>query len=175
LGVIGTNGPRWENSFSYSVAQSGDLWACVGEGYARKSLLRRSKDGAYSIAVMNNSVHFTPEFLGSKETDQNISISAVLCFQDNSVLLVGDSGLYQLKGKVLTQELAFTNTRQEIPINNGNNVYYWGWDPSKIMILGEDSYFISGAFGGIYLLHRHEGKNWIFESLDEELGDPVTW
>jgi hypothetical protein len=175
LGVVGSNGPRWENSFSYSVALSGELWACVGEGYARKSLLRRSKDGAYSIAVMNNSVHFTPELFGSKETDQGISISAVLCLDDDSILLVGDAGLYRLKGKVLTQELAFTNTRQEIPINNGDSVYHWGWDPSKITILGEDSYFISGAFGGIYLLRRNESKKWIFESLDEELGEPITW
>jgi hypothetical protein len=175
LGVVGSNGPRWENSFSYSVALSGDLWACVGEGYARKSLLRRSKDGAYSIAIMNNSVRFTSELFGSEDSDQGISVSAVLCLEDESVLLVGDAGLYRLKGNVLSQELAFTNTRQKIPINEGKNVYHWGWDPSKIVILGDDSYFISGAFGGVYLLEKNENNVWSFESLDEETGDTITW
>ena len=42
VGVVGPMGPRWENSFSYCVTNSGDLWACVGEGSNRKSLLRRS-------------------------------------------------------------------------------------------------------------------------------------
>ena len=175
VGVVGSDGPRWENSFSYGVSRSGDLWASVGEGHARKSVLHRSKDGAYSIAIMNNSVRFTPELFGSEETDEGISISAVLCLEDDSVLLVGDAGLYRLKGKVLTQNLAFTNTRQKIPVNEGKNVYHWGWDPSKIVILGDHSYFISGAFGGVYLLQSNESKEWTFKSLDEELGEPVTW
>lgn len=175
MGVVGSSGPRWENSFSYAVSRSGDLWACVGEGYARKSVLRRSKDGAYSIAIMNNSVRLTPELFGSDETDQGISVSAVLCLEDDSVLLVGDAGLYRLRGEALSQELAFTNTRQKIPINEGKNVYHWGWDPSKMVILGDASYFISGAFGGVYLLQANESKEWTFESLDEELGEPVIW
>jgi len=175
VGVVGSSGPRWENSFCFGVSQSGDLWACVGEGYARKSVLRRSKDGAYSIAIMNNSVRFTPDLFGSEETDQGISVSAVLGLEDDSVLLVGDAGLYRLKGKVLNQELAFTNTRQKISTNEGKNVYHWGWDPSKMVVLGNESYFISGAFGGVYLLQKDEKDEWSFKSLDEKLGDPVKW
>ncbi len=175
IGVVGPNGPRWENSFSYAVSESGDLWACVGEGYARKSLLRKSKGGAYSVAIMNNSVDFTPELFGSVETDQGISVSAVTCLKDDSVLLVGDAGLYRLKGRSLNQELAFTNTRQKIPTNEGKNVYHWGWDPSGILLLGDNSYFISGAFGGVYLLQIDESKEWSFKSLDEALGKPISW
>lgn len=173
--VVGSDGPRWENSFSYAVTASGDLWACVGEGHDRKSLLRRSKDGTYSIAIMNNSVKFTPDLFGSEETDQGISVSAVTVSADGAILLVGDSGLFRLTGKDLTRELAFENTRQKIPINGGKNVYHWGWDPSNVIALGRDSYFITGAFGGIYLLGKNAGEKWTFESLDETPGDPVVW
>ena len=175
IGVVGSHGPRWENSFSYTVTNTGELWACVGEGRARKSLVRRSKDGAYSIAIMNNSVRFTPELFGSEETDQGISVSAVSMLQDNTILLVGNSGLYRLKGNELFQELAFTNTRQKIPVNAGKNVYNWRWDPSKVLVLEEDSYFISGAFGGTYTLKVDKKGEWAFESLDEKLGEPATW
>jgi len=175
VGVVGSNGPRWENSFSYAVSQSGDLWTSVGEGYARKSVLRRSKDGVYSIAIMNNSLSFTPELFGSEKTDQGISVSAVSFLDDDSLLLVGDTGLYRLEGRVLSQELAFRNTDQEISVNEGKNIYNWRWKPSKILTLGVDSYFISGAFGGVYILHKNQSEEWNFESLDEELGDPVKW
>jgi hypothetical protein len=173
--VVGSDGPRWENCFSYAVTTAGDLWACVGEGSARKSLLRRSKDGRYSIAIMNNSVEFTPDLFGSEETDQGISVSAVTARSDGAIVLVGDSGLYRLTGKELTRELAFENTRQKIPLNGGKNVYHWGWDPSNVIELGRDSYFITGAFGGIYLLGKDAAEKWRFESFDEHLGDPVVW
>jgi len=41
--------------------------------------------------------------------------------------------------------------------------------------LGDDSYFISGTYGGIYLLKNAGSGRWAFKSLDEEPGGPVTW
>lgn len=174
--VVGPEGPRWENSFSHAFAPDGVLWACVGEeGEARKSLLRRAPDGTYAVAVMNNSVAFTPDLLGSEQTDQGIAVSAVAVRPDGTLLLVGDSGLYRLGDKELTRELAFENTRQEIPIEGGKHFYHWGWDPSDVLVLPDGSYFITGAFGGVYLLSKDPGGRWSFESLDERLGDPVVW
>lgn len=175
VGVVGPNGPRWENSFSYSVSRHGDMWATVGEGSNRKSLLRKDKDGNYSIAILNNSIQFTPDLFGSKESDQGLSVSAVTLLQDDSVLLVGDRGLYRIKDHLLVQDLSFTNTHQKIPVNNGKNVYHWSWDPSKILILEKDSYLISGAFGGVYMLNKNTDGQFQFESLDEKLGDNVVW
>ena len=48
---------------------SGDLWACVGGA----SLLRRSQDGHYSIAILNGSVEFTEDLLGPRKTNQGLS------------------------------------------------------------------------------------------------------
>ena len=175
IGVVGSDGPRWENSFSHALTESGDLWACVGAGSDRKSLLRRSASGNYEIAIMHNSVNFTSDLFGSDETDQNLSVSAVSSLKDSTLLLLGDTGLYRLKDRDLTQKRAFTNTRQKIPIEDGKNIYHWGWDPNNVLVLPDGSCIISGEFGGIYLLQQDSNGKWSFTSLDEKLGEPVTW
>jgi hypothetical protein len=174
-GLVGPEGPRWENSFSCHVAKNGDLWACVGEGYARKSLLRRSRGGSYSIALMNNSVRFTENLFGSPETDQGLSVSAVTTLADDTLLLVGETGLYRLKGNELVQDLAFTNTREQTSREKGIYVSRWNWDASNILVLDDKSYFISATFGGVYLLSKGNDGQWSFLCLDEKLGDPVVW
>ena len=172
--VVGSEGPRWENSFSHAFTQDGAFWACVGEGGKPQSLLRRAPDGIYAVAIMNNSVSFTPELLGSGETNEGLSVSAVMARPDGTLLLVGDSGLYHLDGKELTREVAFENTRQGIPIQDGKNVYHWGWDPSDVAPF-EEGYFVAGAFGGVYLLRKDAAGQWELRSLDEHLGEPVVW
>lgn len=67
VGVVGPSGPRWENSFSYCVTDNGDIWATLGEGYSKKSLIKRSANGEYRLAVMNNSVLFDGTFFGEKK------------------------------------------------------------------------------------------------------------
>lgn len=52
---------------------------------------------------------------------------------------------------------------------------HWRWDPSNVLALGPDAYFISGTFGGIYLLEKDRSGSWAFSSLDECLGEPVDW
>jgi hypothetical protein len=174
VGVVGESGPQWETSSSYCVTSSGDLWVCVGDHHAA-SLLRRSKDGSYSIAIMNNSVRFTGELLGSREPDQGLAVSGVATLPDDTLLLVGNGGLYRLKGNELVQELAFANTREKVSPDKGIHVSRWHWDPSNVLVLDEQSYFISGTFGGIYLLRKGNDNQWSFLSLDEERGDPVVW
>lgn len=173
--VVSSEGPRWENSFSHAFTPDGALWACVGEGYAQKSLLRRAPDGTYTVAIMNNSVSFTSDLLDSEGMDEGLSVSATAALPDGTLLLVGDSGLYRLAGKELTGEISFENTRQEIPIEDGKNVYHWGWDPSDVLMRPDGSYLITGAFGGVYLLGKDPAGKWAFRALDEREGDPITW
>jgi hypothetical protein len=88
---------------------------------------------------------------------------------------VGDQGLYHLKDNTLVETLVFENTSQKIPVNDGANVYHWKWDPSDTLILNERSYFISGTFGGVYLLEQGNTGQFTFQSLDERLGEPLIW
>jgi hypothetical protein len=66
---------------SYCVTADGDLWACVGDA----SLLRRSPDGHYSVAILNGSVGFTDASLGPNRTDRGLSISAVTALPDGGL------------------------------------------------------------------------------------------
>jgi hypothetical protein len=163
------------NSFSFCATKSGDLWVCVGTRDGRKSLFRRSRDGSYSIAITNNSVRFAEDSLGPAEADQDLSISGVAALPDETLLLVGNAGLYRLRGKQLVQELAFTNTQQKIRGISTGRAYTWYWNPSIILLLDDGSYFISGAFGGVYLLTKGNNGQWSFLPLDEKLGIPVVW
>lgn len=171
--LITAAGPRWENVSSYAVTSDGMLWLAVGEGYNRKSLLRRSPDGLYAIAIMNNSVDFSADFFGSEQTDQGLSLSAIAPIASNTLILVGDQGLYRLHDNHLEQLLAFTQTKQEIAIEGYQLA--WRWTAGNILPLSAKAYFISGTFGGMYLLEQTMTGKWQLESLDEKLGAPLIW
>jgi len=175
VGVVGPRGPRWENSFSYCVTDDGDIWATLGEGYSTKSLIKRSPNGEYRLAVINNSVLFDGALFGKKDKEDGLSISAVSIGKSGSLLAAGDRGFYKIQGTLITQILAFENTTQEIPINDGKNVYHWSWDPSNILELGKDQYLITGTFGGIYLIERNGSGVYSMFSIDETLGEPISF
>jgi len=152
--------PDWRDTSSYCMTSSGDLWACIADG---SFLLRRSKDGSYSIAIAYNSVSFSGDPSAQKEADQNLSVSAVAAMPDDSLLLAGRTGLYRLKGNELVQELAFTIASQS------------DWSPSNILMLDDQSYVIgSGSRYGVYLLHKGTDGQWNCLPVDESR-DTVVW
>ncbi len=175
VGLVGWHGPRCENSYSYAVAEDGDLWACVGGCITRCSLLRRSENGRYSIAIINNSTVFDNNLFGSEESDQGLTVTAVKILPNGEMVLAGACGLFRLVGDRVIQDFSFTNTRQKIPLKNKDTVYHWNWEPSKLMRLEDGSYLISGAFGGIYLLAKKDEEGWRLQALDEEFGEPLFW
>ncbi|HVP78597.1 MAG TPA: DUF6794 domain-containing protein [Thermodesulfobacteriota bacterium] len=175
VGVVGPGGPRWENSFSYCVTGDGDIWATLGEGYSKKSLIKRSVNGEYRLAIINNSVLFDGTLFGKKDKEDGLSISAVSIGKNGSLLAAGDRGLYKIQGTRITQLLAFENTTQKIPLNDGKNFYHWSWDPSNILELGKDQYLITGTFGGIYLIERNGSGVYSMFSIDEALGEAISF
>jgi len=175
VGVVGPSGPRWENSFSYCTTPGGDIWATLGEGHTKKSLIKRSANGKYEIAIINNSVHFDKSLWGKEGRDDGLSVSAVAISNDATLLAAGDHGLYRIEGKRITQILVFENTTQQILINDGKNVHHWSWNPSDILELSQDNYIISGAFGGIYLIERDTTGAYSMLSLDESIGEPIAF
>jgi hypothetical protein len=161
--------PGWEEASSYCLTSSGDLWACVANG---SFLLRRSKDGSYSIAIMNNSVRFTGDQRGPADTDQRVSVSAVTALSDDTLLLAGQTGLYRLKGNELVQELAFV--RQKTTDTSGR-AYSDSWTPTHVLVLDDQSYVIGTArWDGVYLLRKGNDGQWSCLSLDRS-GDTVVW
>ena len=168
IGVVGPEGPRWENSYSYCITPAGDLWATMGEGYAKKSLVKRSANGTYSLAIVHNSVRFDGTLLGSKGSDDGLSVSAVAMGKNGSMLAASDRGLYTIQDKQIKQLLAF-----EIIVGGG--ISRWSWDPSDILELDGENYIVSGAFGGIYMITREESGRHTMTALDETIGEPITF
>ena len=176
IGVVGPLGPRWENSFSYCITPSGDMWASLGEGYAKKSLIKRSANGKYKIAIMNNSIRFDGDLFGKEDSDDGLSVSALAIGVDATLIAAGDNGLYKIEGKHITPRLIFKSTTQQVPIDDGRRgVLHWNWDPSDILELNQKKYIISGAFGGIYLIECDTTGAYSMLPLDENIGEPITF
>jgi hypothetical protein len=197
-GLVGPSGPRWENTFGYCVLGDGTLWTTFGEGFHAKSLVRRQPSGEHKIAVFNNSVTLRGDLLGEsdnagpnlvetsgsgwkqmpsdkpKAKDADLSISGIAAKSDDDLIAVGDTGLFAIRGSQITKLLAFRNTHQKIPTEDGH-VSHWDWDPTDILFVSDDSYLISGTFGGIYLLRQDQAKRWSLKSVDERLGKPLFW
>jgi hypothetical protein len=169
-GMVGPEGPRWENVASYAVTPEGDLWAAVGNDHAGRSLLRRARDGKYRVAIMNGKVAFDGQLLSS---DSAIGISAVAVDGVDTLLAAGPTGLYRVQPGRIDPVVSFANTAQEISMEGGRNVYHWGWQPTEILDLGEGRYVISGMFGGIYLLHRQPTGEFGLQSLDAAVGAAI--
>ncbi|HNY78975.1 MAG: DUF6794 domain-containing protein [Sedimentisphaerales bacterium] len=158
--------PGWEEMSSYCVTSKGDLWACVGGG---SYLLRRSIRGEYSFAVAGGSIRVADDQADPNETNQSLYISGVTALPDNTLLLVGYTGLYRLKGNDLIQELAFApRGRNGKPVGRGN------WSPNTVIALDDGLYCIgSGSWDGIYLLRQGDDGQWTVQSPGR--GDPVVW
>lgn len=196
-GLVGPSGPRWENTFGYCVLSDGSLWATFGEGFEAKSVVRRQSSGEYRIAVFNNAVTLRGDLLGRSDDtgpnlmttsgsgwkqmsankpsakDADLSISGVAARSDDDLMAVADTGLFEIHGNQITKRLGFRNTHQEIPLKDG--VGHWDWDPTDILFLTDNSYLISGSFGGIYLLRQDKAGRWSLKSVDEKLGKPLNW
>jgi hypothetical protein len=176
IGVVGPNGPRWENSFSYCFTLAGDLWATVGEGSEKKSLVKRSAaGGTYGLAIVHNSVRFDGTLLGNRGSDDGLSVSAVSVGKNGALLAAGDRGLYSIQSQQIRQLVAFENTEQKILINNGKNVYHWHWDPSDILESSGETYIVSGASGGIYMITHGDSSKYTMEALDETFGEELAF
>ncbi len=162
--------PDWGDASSYCVTSNGDLWACVANG---SFLLRRSKDGRYSIAIANNSVQFREETIDRKKADRGLRVSAITALPDDSLLLAGLTGLYRLKGNELVQELAFA--RGETTNDSGRAVRDWGWDLTNVLQLDDQSYLIgSDSWGAVYLIRKGDDGQWSCLPVDDSR-ETVVW
>jgi hypothetical protein len=149
--------PGWQETSSYCVTPTGDLWACVAGG---SYLLRRSPDGNCSIAIMDGSVRFTKDLPGSGGMDPQVSVSAVAALTDDTLLLAGRTGFYRLKGNELTQEVAFSGSVPE-------------W--STILAVDDQSYLLGTALhDGLYLLRRDDSDQWTCLPVDGGWHSPVV-
>jgi hypothetical protein len=171
IGVVGRDGPRWENTASYSVTPEGGLWAMVGSDVSGESLIKRSASGKYEVAIINSSLRFDGELLGSERGKNALPASAVAMGMKGVLLLAGDRGIYTLSGKCLQQIIAFDNVHRGA---SGPSLPWYGC-PGDILQLDDNRYLVAGVFGGIYLIERTTSNEWSAIPLDETIEKPVTF
>ena len=150
-GLVGNYGPRWENNFSYSIDKNVTLLVTAGEGSSPKSVLSLSKSGKISVLIFENQIKAS-RMISVPQLD----LSAVSVGKDYT-LLAGQSGLFTLFESVLCPVVYFKNAEQKIPVNEGKNMYHWGWRVSDVLELDMEDFVISGSFGGIFRLKKTDG------------------
>ena len=171
VGVVGPLGPRWEHASSFCVTRTGVLWAALGAG--SRTVIRRSEEGNYGLAVVNNSVRFDGELQGG-DRDDGLDISAVALDRAGRLIAGGNSGLYAFDQKRIRQLVAFKTGTDGSSDADGDAGL--GWDPSDILDLGGGRYLLSGMFGGIYLLEGQGGSGYRVTLVDDDrIGAPVSF
>jgi hypothetical protein len=167
-GLVGPNGPRWENATSYCVTKDAALWITLGESKAPTSLVRRSSEGGYGIAVMNDSLVFDGELMGGEATGDDVPITAVALDANGELIAVGDRGLYAIEGRRIRELLAF-----DAPLDPQDHTHRWTGDLNNLLDLGDGRYILSGAFGGIYVLEPDAAGKHHLTPISETLGAPL--
>jgi len=138
LRVLTYAGLRLNEVTSYCLTNQGDLWACASKHWVSSCLLRRARDGGYSIATASGSVRFVEGWPETRPKHEGVWISAVSALPDETLLLAGRAGLYRLQGNELVQEPAF---RLERPWVEGRErdrvVSQMPWTPNNVLLLDD--------------------------------------
>jgi hypothetical protein len=169
--VVGSEGPRWENVNSFAETPDGKLWICAGE--FTESLLVWSKDHGYRIVTMNGEITFDGKNLLGHDTwhgipEGDVAITCV-CPQENGTLLAfGPTGMYSMKGLNLTPILKFTKGIQDTPTTS-----HITWEPTHVVKVEQDDYFIGTHWGGTMRLRRDAQHHFTLQLLDAKVGKPV--
>jgi hypothetical protein len=153
------------------VTPAGDVWATVGGGGQRKSLIKRSADGRYQIAIVHNGVRFSGALLEGDGNHDNFTVSAVSMGVNGNLLLAGDTGIYSFKDQQLRRLVAFENINRELAINE----HKWHGCVGDILPLGDGRFLIAGVFGGMYLIERVADHHYSATSVGETIDKPVTF
>jgi hypothetical protein len=180
VGLVGPEGPRWENVWSFLPTKDGRLWICTGSSVGNASLLVWNKENSYQICIMNGKLTFNGSLLGESVFDKDppsdsYEITGVSQDQHGDIIAVGPSGLFKLRDRrSLIKVVAFANTSQLIPVGGGHN-YHWDWVPTHVLETSKDNYFIGAHWGGAYVLRRNDLGQFELVSVDEKLGKPIAF
>lgn len=175
VGVVGSDGPRWEDSPSHVFAPDGTMWLTVGNHMNGWSLLKRLPSGEYRAAIVHGRLAYGGHLMEDEARRQPLRVSAVAFGEAGELIAAGNSGLYRLVSKELVPLALFQNTHQEIRDSYG--VGMWDWDPSELLQLDDQRYLIAGLWGGVYVVDLGADNRSRLSSVDEtgRLGKPITF
>jgi hypothetical protein len=187
-GLVTSEGPRWENVWSYAVEPGGRLW--LAPGY---SLVRWDAASGYRVALMNGKPVFDGQLIESQSADspslsqgwtlasngaekaQSFASVGLLLRPDGALDVMGPNGLFRVAGDTITPLMAFRNTMQDIPKNaTDDGLRDWALDPTHFLPLDHDAYLIGSHWYGLYLLAKDASGVYRFTLLDGKMGREIT-
>ena len=167
VGVVGPEGPRWENVWSYAATPNGALWLTTGSIIGSLSLLKWNggREG-YRIALFNDAATFSGELLGEdfqKDTPLHaLALTGLEAMPDNSIHAIGPHGLFSIDDQHLTPLLRFRNAPHE-------------WIPTHLLTLNASAFLTGGHFGGIYLFRKAANGDYNVSSPEKKQGAPKAF
>jgi len=171
VGLVGPEGPRWETVSSFAGTPDHKMWICAGE--STDSLLTWSKEDGYKIVTMNNEINFDGKSLLGHDTwdripNGDVAITCVFPQKGGPLLAFGLTGMYSIDEQKLRPILQFTKGIQDTP-----TVCHMTWEPTHVVKVGEDDYFIGTHWGGTMRLRRDTQHHFMLQLLDAKVGKPV--
>jgi hypothetical protein len=101
VGVIGTDGPRWESVWNHVLDSQKRLW--ISTGLVSTSVLTWTSRQGYRILLYNDGTTFMDDMFGTAEPPDRIGnhslrITAFEPRLDGTMLAIGPSGIFELRG-----------------------------------------------------------------------------
>jgi hypothetical protein len=132
-----------------------------------------SKDDGYKIVTMNGQITFDGKNLLGHDTWHGIpkgDVAITCVFPQKSGILIafGPTGMYSIEGLWLAPILQFTRGIQDTP-----TVSHITWEPTHIVKVGEDDYFVGTHWGGTMRLRRDAQRHFNLQLLDAKIGKPI--
>lgn len=168
VGLVGSQGPRWEFVWSYGFDAAHDLWLAAGSSIGPRSLVRWNAKEGYRVALMNGRPTFDGELLGPLGGDASaLDITYVGPRKNGALLLAGNSGLFELREGVLTAIVRFENTAQLVPTPDGE--LHWDFDPATVLELDGGRFLLCSHWDGVFLVEPRKGGGFTFTQFDDPL------
>jgi len=167
VGVVGSEGPRWENVWSYAQTSDGKLWLSTGSIIGSSTLLNWNAQDGYHIALCNDATQFDGDLFGSegdlRENTPNhaLAVTGLEARPDNSLSVIGPHGLFSILDDRLTPLLRFRNTPND-------------WIPTHLLTLHANAFLVGGHFGGTYLFRKGTKGEYRVFSLERMSRAPKT-
>ena len=164
IGLVGSEGPRWENVWSYAETKDGALWLTAGSITGSQTLLKWTRRAGYQVALFNDATTFNGEFFGASSREDTaahvLAITGIEAQSDGSVYVIGPHGLFQISGHRLFPLLRFTKAPYD-------------WLPTHLLTLDAHTFLAGGHFGGVYLFRKGADGAFQVFALGENRGAPM--
>ncbi|RYG29772.1 hypothetical protein EON81_26130 [bacterium] len=167
VGVVGPEGPRWENVWSYARAGDGMWWISTGSAVGNTSLLRWAPREGYRVALYNDTTRWTGDFFTKTRSRElsprtNFAVTGIEPRSDGGITAVGPHGLFSIKDGLIERLVSFERASEN-------------WTPSTLLSLDQKRTLLGGHWGGLILLQPKGATKIEALAIKPSDGNPIRF